>query len=458
MAGDRPDLLAVVRCRWLPDAVVAGVSRPTRRSGRDAPRERPTSAVRSHAGATGHRGGYPGAQLDEMLSVDAATGRVTVVETKRGRHAAPAPEEGRSARSLLQDLPRLDRVPSRAGPSCACWCWPAPPTTPPPSTSPPAPSCGSGSPGPRTTRRTWRPSTWSRRRWPTTPSETTWPSPRRPPRLPCRRQVGTCGASGPTHASAAGGPAARAAPGLPGPPPPTGSSAAPALGRLGHPARSPAHPAARRRLDLGPVRLGARGRLAAGRGQPCPPVPRRRPPGAAGRQASGHGAGLRPPLPAGHAQPAAPGPLLQGVHGGPALFERGGGGGKGRDGCGDWWWGPPGWRHWPPAPVRGVGPRARSSAMAQPKATSRSPRSEFDLDEELGHLGGQPGPWVRHEVAGRRPASRRPSARRPGRRASLGPEPLGQAPARARSSPKACGRCPGPPRTGRKKARKPSGA
>jgi hypothetical protein len=39
---------------------------------------------------------------------------VTVVETKRGRQAL-APEQGRSARSLLRDLPRRERVPIEGG-------------------------------------------------------------------------------------------------------------------------------------------------------------------------------------------------------------------------------------------------------------------------------------------------------------------------------------------------------
>ncbi len=41
------------------------------------------------------------------------------------------------------------------------------------------PGPGPGRPGPRTTGPTWPPSTWSRPNWPTSPSATTWPSPRR---------------------------------------------------------------------------------------------------------------------------------------------------------------------------------------------------------------------------------------------------------------------------------------
>ena len=120
------------------------------------------------------------------------------------------------------------------------------------------------------------------------------------------RHVGTLrGRHAAQAAAAAGGHPRRAAARLPravGP-----LLGVPGLPPLGGPdradPRAPADPPPRRRLDLGPLRLGPRRRLAAGGGPQRRPGARCGTPRAPEREEPGHGARVRAAVPAGHGSP-----------------------------------------------------------------------------------------------------------------------------------------------------------
>ena len=221
--------------------------------------------------------------------------------------------------------------------------------------------------GPRA--RPGRPSTWSRPPWPTTPSATTWPSPRRSSPPACPATSAPCGAAGSaTCCSRLAAPPDGPLLGFPGPAAPYWEFRGPRpSAALVVPTRGPQ---LIRRVEDGStwVRFGwERDDVWLPVEDRTPPGPSTRPAGTVcQRQGPGHGAGLPAPVPAGRAQPAPRRPLLQGRHGRPAPeLSRGRGEG--------------------PGPQRpSLPPAARSSAMAQPKATSRSPRLGVEPVEQLG--------------------------------------------------------------------------
>ena len=119
-------------------------------------------------------------------------------------------------------------------------------------------------------------------------------------------------------------------------------------------AAAPAHPTPGRRDHLGPLRLGPRRRLAPRRGPQRGPRPRRGAARAAEWEEPLHRAGVRAPVPPGDGQPPRDGHCYKVCA---AVLPRADSG--------------------PPAAAGSAAElaAARSSAMAQPKATRRSPRS-----------------------------------------------------------------------------------
>ena len=172
-------------------------------------------------------------------------------------------------------------------------------------------------PWPSATTRTWRPSTWWRPPSLGTPSVTTSPSRRRPPRPTCPARSARCG--GARSAACSNGwrhPRTDRCWGSPAPPPRTGSSGAtrPSVALI-VPTRGPQ--LFRRpdeRVHLGAVRLGPRRRLAAGGGPARRSGPGRGPPGPPVGKATRDGVGVQAPVPAGVPHPTAGRPLLQGLH------------------------------------------------------------------------------------------------------------------------------------------------
>ncbi len=146
------------------------------------------------------------------------------------------------------------------GPRSPCWCWPATTRTPSGSTSPRGPWSGSGWPGPTGTTRTSPPSTWSRPSWPTSPSGTTWPSPRRSPPRGCPATSGPCTGGGCAASSTAWRPRSRSTCSASrAPRPPTGSSGASAP-------RSPCSSRTRARCSSAGCRTGRCGSGSDGDG------------------------------------------------------------------------------------------------------------------------------------------------------------------------------------------------
>ena len=181
------------------------------------------------------------------------------------------------------------------------------------------PGLGHAGPGPGGLARgatgpTWPPSTWSRPTWPTSPSATTWPNPRRSRATGLPRHLGTLHGRQVRHLlHQLAAPVEDHVLGFPG-------RVRPLLGVPGVPAvagpdrahqGSGAVPPDRGPLGLGAVRLGAERQLAARRGPPGRAGPRRGPAGPAAGQGPGVGPRLQAPLPGGRGHHPPGRPLLQ---------------------------------------------------------------------------------------------------------------------------------------------------
>ena len=183
IAGERPDLLGVVRSRWLPGAVIAWGE--------------PTDSPLWQDRDVGRRVRLPRTGLPSPGRPTRTASRSSSPRCPREREAPPGPHEAaRPATSpAASSADRASRC--RGGTSLdRPASSPATPRTPPASTSPRARWCECASNGPRTTNPTSRPSTWSRCLWPTSPSATTSPSRRRSPRAGSPATSGPCTGGG----------------------------------------------------------------------------------------------------------------------------------------------------------------------------------------------------------------------------------------------------------------------